>query len=186
MAELLRTFEDPVISGDDTRWNARACGASRPDGRWEGWIESSAASDGQVVRSQRETTQPTLEAVQYWAGGLTHVYLEGALQRALQPVAPIAPGPRDGPAFDHPAPPPRRPMAAPPAGPVLDPFSVYAKSEDLLRQELKALHSRHLRTIARAYRLADERRVALDGLSRDELAELIVAGVRERVPQPAS
>jgi hypothetical protein len=184
MAELLRTFEEPVLAADGARWSARACGAARPDGRWEGWIELTAEGDGQVVRSQRETTQPSLEAARYWAGGLTHVYLEGALQRALQPLPPAAPPPRPAPAFTRPAPPPGPPTPAPAARPVLDPFSVYAKGEDLLRQELKALHSRHLRTIARAYRLADERRVALDALTRDQLAELIVEAVRENAPQP--
>ncbi len=185
MAELLRTFEEPIADQDDTLWTARACGAVAPDGRWEGWIEFVAGDGGPVLRSQRETTQPNLAAAIYWAGGLTHVYLEGALRRALEPVAPAALPRLEPPAFDGPAPAPARAAAPPPSRPVLDPFSLYAKGEDLLRQELGALHSRHLRTIARAYRLVDERRVALDELSREELAEMIVAGVRETTPQPA-
>jgi hypothetical protein len=185
MAELLRTFEEPLVDQEGTRWSARACGAPAPDGKWEGWIEFTPEDGGPALRSQRETTQPNLAAAIYWAGGLTPVYLEGALERALQPVGPVAQSRHELPAFDAPAPAPARAVPPSPARPVLDPFSVYAKGEDLLRQELGALHSRHLRTIARAYRLIDERRVALDELSREELAERIVAGVRETTPQPA-
>ena len=35
------------------------------------------------VQSPRETTQPNLTDLNYWATGLTPVYLEGALARAL-------------------------------------------------------------------------------------------------------
>ena len=39
-----------------------------------------------AVRSGRETTQPNLTDLEYWAQGLTPVYLEGALRRALEPA----------------------------------------------------------------------------------------------------
>jgi hypothetical protein len=50
-------------------------------GQWEGWIEF-VAPDGRVIATDRETTQPNLDAVRYWATGLEPVYLEGALERA--------------------------------------------------------------------------------------------------------
>jgi hypothetical protein len=50
---------------------------------WEGWIEF-VTELGQRVVTDRETTQPTKEAVAYWATGLEPVYLEGALQRAVR------------------------------------------------------------------------------------------------------
>ena len=34
--------------------------------------------------TDRETTQPNLRALEYWATGLTPAYLEGALDRALE------------------------------------------------------------------------------------------------------
>jgi hypothetical protein len=67
------------------------------------------------------------------------------------------------------------------AEPVLDPFSVYAKGEDLLRRQLAALSRRHLRAIIIGYELADESRVDLDGLTARELIELIAEGVRWRL-----
>ena len=42
--------------------------------------------DGAAVRSGRETTQPNRQDTAYWATGLTPVYLEGALGRALNPL----------------------------------------------------------------------------------------------------
>ena len=50
---------------------------------WEGWIEF-VTELGQRVVTDRETTQPSKEAVAYWATGLEPIYLEGALQRAAR------------------------------------------------------------------------------------------------------
>ena len=44
---------------------------------------------GETLRSFRETTQPNLTDLRYWATGLTPVYLEGALERIL-PKAVVA------------------------------------------------------------------------------------------------
>jgi hypothetical protein len=49
---------------------------------WEGWIEF-LTETGQRVVTDRETTQPSRDAVAYWATGLEPVYLEGALVRAV-------------------------------------------------------------------------------------------------------
>jgi hypothetical protein len=62
---------------------------------------------------------------------------------------------------------------------VLNPFSVFGKGEGLLRLQLGALSARHLRSIVRAYRLAED--IDLDALDSVELAELIVAGVRAKL-----
>ncbi|HEX5759747.1 MAG TPA: hypothetical protein VF121_11175 [Thermoanaerobaculia bacterium] len=178
MEQVLRTFEDPIVSRDGVRFFARACGR-QVDNHWEGWLEFESQGEDAVLRSERETTQPNLTAAEYWASGLSEVYLEGALERALEPVATAPPPPLSSPAFSAPAP-PRRPVV--PARPILDPFSVYAKGETLLRGELGALDGRHLRAIARGYRLVDERRVDLELLREPELVELIVTGVRDAAP----
>ena len=60
-------------------YQAKACGRERDDGLWEGWIEFENSESGAVLRSARETTQPNLADLKYWATGLTPVYLEGAL-----------------------------------------------------------------------------------------------------------
>jgi hypothetical protein len=59
---------------------------------------------------------------------------------------------------------------------VLDPFSVYAQGEDVLRQELSALNPGHLTNIIEAYDLAGD--TDLRTLSEPALVELIVQGVR--------
>jgi len=77
--------------------------------------------------------------------------------------------------FESPAPHPVADIVEPDRA-VLDPFSVGAKGEELLRRELGALRGWHLRNIIRAYDLADAD-VDLEVLSEPELIELIVQGV---------
>ena len=44
-------------------------------------IEFVPVHGGTPLRSSRETTQPNKADAEYWASGLTMVYLEGALER---------------------------------------------------------------------------------------------------------
>jgi len=180
MAEVFVQFANPVVAKDGTLYRAQACGAPNADGMWEGWIEFLPLDNGPALRSSRETTQPNRKDTAYWATGLTPVYLEGALERALHPFQrPVVPTPQ--PIFDAPA-----PHSAPSSGPmpgnqaVLDPFSVYTKGEALLRKELHALSSWHLVNIISAYDLSDEPVSVLNRLPGSVLIETIVSAVRER------
>lgn len=56
----------------------------QPGKTWAGWIEFVSKDGRDVVRSNRETTQSTVQGVAYWATGLEPVFFEGALQRALR------------------------------------------------------------------------------------------------------
>jgi hypothetical protein len=176
MAEVLVEFTDPVVAEDGTRYVARACGGPMPDGKWQGWIEF-LSDDAPPVRSGRETTQPNRKDVEYWATGLTAVYLEGALRRALHPLA--RPHAREvpPPVFDGPA--SQADATAPPAEGVLNPFSVYRKGETLLRRRLAALSAWHLENIIRSFHLSDGSAADLATMAPEQLIELIVAAVRE-------
>jgi hypothetical protein len=78
-----------VVPGEDGRsWRAQACGRQAAENMWEGWIEFEPSDGGAEIRTPRETTQPNLEDLEYWATGLTEAYLEGALVRALDPDVP--------------------------------------------------------------------------------------------------
>jgi hypothetical protein len=125
-----------------------------------------------ALRTRRETTQPDREALVYWATGISGTYLEGALARTLTPPS-VRVEERSVPFF--------RPIveieAATAEGAVLDPFSVGAKGEELLRRELSALRGWHLRNIIRAYELVDDN-TDLDILTEQELTEIIVAAVQ--------
>lgn len=178
-AEVLFEFPDVVVSPDGVRYAARACGRAEPDGLWHGWIEFLPVTGGDPIRSPRETTQPNRTDAAYWATGLTPVYLEGALHRALKPLVRTIPPPPVAPAFDQPAPditdvPGSRVES------VLNPFSVYRKGDALLRSELGALAERHLVNIIRAYGLSEQSDAALRRLPAAGLIELIVDGVRAR------
>src|SRR6185503_13914385 len=84
MAETLLQYQKPVLSPDGTQYEARACGGPMPGGTWQGWIEFVPIAGGEPVRTPRETTQPNRTDTEYWASGLTPVYLDGALARALK------------------------------------------------------------------------------------------------------
>lgn len=131
---------------------------------WQGWLEfepiSGPGAGGPPLQSPRETTQPNRTDTIYWATGLTPVYLEGALERALMP------------------PPAVREAGGAPAASVLNPFSVYRKREALLRDQLHALAPWHLVNIIVAHRLSDIPVVELQTMPAPQLIELIVAGVR--------
>jgi len=210
MARVVRAIREPLVTTSGGVYTARICGRQRTEGVWDGWVEYEPNDGSPVLRTPRETTQPKLTDLEYWAGGLTPVYLEGALERAIHAERAIievefdAP---EAPAYEGPAPDPatRVPMARPSMGArsdlaegvtddgdlaereedvevdeaVLNPFSVFAKGEGLLRLQLGALSARHLRSIVRAYRLAED--IDLHALDAVELAELIVAGVRTKL-----
>jgi hypothetical protein len=104
----------------------------------------------------------------YWASGLRHTFLEGALERALRgPIVKAAPH-TPQPLFD----------ASAPGYAVLNPFSVYEKGETLLRQELHAFSAWRLANIIVAYQLSDEPSSVLNRLPQDALINRIVTGVR--------
>jgi hypothetical protein len=68
---------------EGTEYEARICGAARTDGTWAGWLEFHAVGgSGAVLRTDQETSQPSRRALDYWAGGLEPIYLEGAFGRA--------------------------------------------------------------------------------------------------------
>jgi hypothetical protein len=186
-AETLVQLSPLVTGPDGTRYEARACGAPMPDGvGWQGWIEFVPIAGGDPVRTSRETTQPNRTDTEYWASGLTPVYLDGALARALTEPrrvgidSPPSPQPT---IFGAPAP------ATSSAGArtsIIDPFSVYAHGETHLRKQLGAMAAWHLVNIARAYELTAADVNTLNRMSSSELIELIVSGVRSRAGRESS
>jgi hypothetical protein len=181
MAQTLIRFDTPVTYRDGRQYTAQVCGRELENGQWEAWLEFEEITSGEILRSQRETTQPNQKDAVYWATGLTPVYLEGALDRILHsPAYKVAESVRP-PFFDGPAPRRRRAVVSN-REPIFDPFSVYEKSPDLLAQELTALHARHLRQIIRDFDLVDERNVPLETLTEPELGSLIMQRVRELHP----
>ena len=59
-------------------------GEPRLDGTWEGWIEFVPVDPAlSSRRTERETTQPDLAALEYWSTGLEPLYLAGAFERSL-------------------------------------------------------------------------------------------------------
>ena len=81
MAELLQSYAEVVRDAGGEEYAVHAYGEARADGNWEGWLEFHSAA-GEVLRTNRETTQPNREALVYWASGLEPLYFDGAFARA--------------------------------------------------------------------------------------------------------
>jgi hypothetical protein len=184
MGEVFVEFENVLTGPNGRRYMAQACGRQRADGLWEGWVEFTPVDGSAALRTERETTQPNREDARYWATGLTHAYLEGALERILKaPPPPPLPPAEAGSVFDGPAEPePRRPAMAAAAQPVavLDPFRVYAEGDALLRGQLGALSGAQLRNIIRAHDLSEATSEELALMPDAELVLLIMDAVQHR------
>ena len=85
MATVVRGVERPIVFRD-VAFHAQITGRPLMTG-WEGWVEFIPLGDGEPIRTPRETTQPDFAALVHWAQGLSPVYLEGALVRALEAAA---------------------------------------------------------------------------------------------------
>ena len=94
--QTLLQFDEPMTGRDGRRYSARVCAGEDERGHWRAWIEfEDVEAGGRVLRTHFETTQPNRRDTEYWATGLSRVYLEGALDRALAGGAGTE-APRDG------------------------------------------------------------------------------------------
>jgi hypothetical protein len=147
---------------------------------WEGWLEFIPRDPARyaILASPVESRQPQREYLDYWASGLTSVYAEGALDRAVHPVTVRTRG-VEVPATERPAP----RITAAPAGsvsgaqmPLLDPFEVGVRSLEILRQELSALGRRRLVNIIAAFGL-NPSKCDLSWMTDAQLIAFIVTAV---------
>ena len=92
-AEVLLLFDEPFQAPEGQRYHARVLGCRTAQGLWEGFIEFTPDDGGATLATDRETTQPNRTDLEYWATGLTRVYLEGALTRALDRAGSAVPRP---------------------------------------------------------------------------------------------
>jgi hypothetical protein len=184
MSELLVKFDEPISAPDGRRYFAHAAGKETEAGLWEGWLEFVPLDDSsEAFCSERETTQPNRKNLDYWAQGLTLVYLQGALARATAPKsAPRvrAEGQIETSRFSAP-----RQQSRPPSNssfkprPILDPYAVYAQGEHILRSELGALSPEQVETIATAYGFTPARQPGDNGNPDSrELVDTVINGVR--------
>lgn len=160
MAEVLVSFDIPVADNFGV-YRARAVGRQGDDGMWDGWLEFINDDRAEVLVTAKESRQPEREHLVYWATGLTHVYLEGALRRARYPLQ-VRVVVKE------------RPEA------VLNPFDVGVRSLDVLRQELGALNRPRLENIIAAYDL-NAGGESLNWMSDAQLVSFIVTGVDARL-----
>ena len=149
---------------------------------WEGWVEFTPIDGGtEVLVTGVESTQPERVHLEYWATGLTPVFLEGALSRARRPVT-VRVRPVEVPVFD--APKRRDPVVArvmpPRPEPVLDPFEIGGRNPDQLRQELGALNRPRLVNIIAAFDL-NPGNEDLFWMSDRQLMQFIVTAVEAQL-----
>lgn len=191
MAEILVKFDETIAAASGKAYLAQAVGKEVDGGLWDGWLEFQSvddASDG--LASGRETTQPNRKNIEYWAQGLTKVYLEGALSRAIslaEPPRQRVPTEAEPSQFSEPARRSSTPFPSRPIAPraILDPFQVYSQGEAILRRELNALARDHIENIAAASAIEIHNPGGIKAASKDDLIEAIVGGARRAAGRPA-
>lgn len=82
-----RIQQYPLLRYRGRTYRPRVYGEPQATGTWGGWIVFFPLDGTPAVATDRETTQSTFESLGVWAAGLTSLYLEGALERALQLAA---------------------------------------------------------------------------------------------------
>jgi len=183
MSEILVKFDEPISTPDGRKYFAQAAGKETDAKLWEGWLEFLPVDESSdAVCSERETTQPNRKNVEYWAQGLTKVYLEGALNRALPSgfARQSTEQAREASRFSAPRQVSRAPLSnATGRRPILDPYAVYAQGEQILRSELGALSRDQVEVIATAYGFTPPSAAAGTGtVTGNDLVETVVEGVR--------
>jgi hypothetical protein len=179
MSDVVVRFTDLIRGSDGREYQPQACAMAAPDGLWQGWIEFLTPAG--AIRTERETSQPNRADLMYWAQGLTHTYLEGALTRALggRAATPMEGGVAA--VFDGPAPPATRPAEVHVPRAVLDPFSVFVQGERVLRGQLLALSPDLLSNVIVAHALGDPVPPNSSGAAKARRVEEIIAAIRSRV-----
>lgn len=183
MAEVLVVFDEPIPTDDGLHY-ARVCGGIADDGLWEGWIEflpvgAGDPSSAKWMRSARETEQPNLDDLRYWAGGLSVAYLQGAYKRASEPTAPrVTHTDILAATLEYHAAPRSVPTAT--VGgprPIIDPFAVYDQGESVLRKQLLALSNDQLLNVAKAYGFTT---ASVPDIAQADRVGAIIASVKEK------
>ncbi len=83
MAHIIHEHHTHVRTPEGVAYIPRTVAERQTDGLWEAWLEFRPIDKGApALRTERESSQVTREAVLYWALGLEPVYLEGAFARA--------------------------------------------------------------------------------------------------------
>jgi hypothetical protein len=181
VAEVLREFDEPIAHPSGT-YHARVVGRLAEDRMWEGWLEFVPIQPGgkSMAVSSVESRQPQREYLEYWAQGLSVVYAEGALDRALHPIA-VRTRITGVPLSERPTP---RPVTTPVhvvgPEPVLDPFEAGRRNLDILRQELHALDRPRLLNIITAFDLNPASKDVAP-LSDEQLVTFIVVAVEAQM-----
>ena len=81
--QLIRQHSENVQDSLGNLYDVYIYGEPRLDGSWQGWLEFVPLNSSLPSRrTGRETTQPDVSALQYWATGLERLYLAGAFERA--------------------------------------------------------------------------------------------------------
>lgn len=187
MAEVLVSFSTPTKAKNGDLYHGRVLGRLAHDGLWEGWLEFSLAGSDEIVLTKRETEQPNRTDLKYWSEGLSATYLEGALDRALNPTPAQQPAPEE-PAFVDSAPSrPKRLSMPTTRRVVLDPYLSYADGEELLRGQLNALSRDQLQNIVEGYGFVEGHEREWPRLaSARAMIERIVERVRARYDDVAN
>jgi hypothetical protein len=83
MTELIHEHRTRIRTPEGIVYVPRTYALQHADGTWEAWLEFDPVDPGApVLRTDRETSQASRQALETWASGLETTYFEGAFARA--------------------------------------------------------------------------------------------------------
>lgn len=83
MVDLIHEHHARIRTPEGIAYVPRTYATQQSDGTWEAWLEFDPIEcDVPTLRTERETSQASREAVETWASGLEATYFEGAFARA--------------------------------------------------------------------------------------------------------
>jgi hypothetical protein len=168
MSEVVAELDSRVVDPQGREYLVNVAAEPQDDGQWEGWLEFVPFDDTLPLITGTETTQPSRDAVVYWATGLGEAFLEGAFERALDLDAPL---PRRTPATVI------QPAVPITAAPVGDPFDLWSQGRDVLATHLRSLTRSELLGVIETYTL-NPAKLSLARLTDRQLVTFIVTAVQ--------
>jgi hypothetical protein len=173
--EIVLDLQPALTAEDGRQYRATVIGTYAADGHWNAWLEFVQPESQHVLRTGIETHQKSETDLHHGAGTLSHVYLLGALGRAVPSQSETAAHRR--------AVKLSRMTPGPEGTGALDPLTLFALGEHVLRRELQLFTRAALRTLITNHAL-NPAGLDLSKLTKAQLVTFIVTAIEAQQSRP--
>lgn len=173
--EIVFDLEPALTAEDGRQYRVSVVARRARDGHWNAWLEFVEDESQIVLRTDIETHQASETDLDHWAGTLSHVYLIGALGRAVPSQSETAAHRRSIRVS--------RMTTRSQRTDAFDVFQLFALGQHVLRRELQLLNSADLRALIRDHAL-NPAGLDLSKLTEAQLVTFIVTAIEVQQNRP--